>query len=194
MRRSATTISTTPLLCTSLTPSPRVLPRYQRRRAVCAYGLRPEGPRSIVSSCKHVNRRLASLPSVCHIQADQRRHASVAAATIDIDGGESVPSSHDEVGPIHEYDARVVQGRLRNDQHQRGTATPVHAVPSRPFAICFNATDCVMEQASSNIFNIYTMSFCTIPLPLSSSQAWNPSRKKRTHSLDGSGASRERIP
>lgn len=26
----------------------------------------------------------------------------------------------DDIGPIEEYDRRVAQGRLKNDQHQRG--------------------------------------------------------------------------
>lgn len=30
------------------------------------------------------------------------------------------PVNHDDFGPIQEYDRRVAEGRLKNDEHQRG--------------------------------------------------------------------------
>ncbi|KUI68545.1 Protein AFG1 [Cytospora mali] len=45
--------------------------------------------------------------------AGQRRRASVSTASV-----ENV--DHDNYGPIQEYDRRVAQGRLKNDEHQRG--------------------------------------------------------------------------
>lgn len=34
------------------------------------------------------------------------------------------PVNDDDFGPIQEYDRRVAQGRLKNDEHQRGNFSP----------------------------------------------------------------------
>lgn len=46
----------------------------------------------------------------------QRNNASIATALEE----KTVKPSHDDVGPLQEYDRRVDAGRLRNDEHQRG--------------------------------------------------------------------------
>jgi len=64
--------------------------------------------------------------------AGQRRRASVVAnATVENGTGRpagpvvyapSLPSlvNQDDIGPIELYDRRVAEGRLKNDEHQRG--------------------------------------------------------------------------
>ncbi|CAK7222599.1 ATPase [Sporothrix curviconia] len=49
--------------------------------------------------------------------AGQQRHkASIATASVE----NTAKPSHDDIGPLQEYDRRVEAGRLRNDEHQRG--------------------------------------------------------------------------
>ncbi|CAK7198332.1 ATPase [Sporothrix eucalyptigena] len=46
----------------------------------------------------------------------QRHNASIATASEE----NTAKPSHDDIGPLQEYDRRVEAGRLRNDEHQRG--------------------------------------------------------------------------
>lgn len=115
MRRSATTVTTTPLLRSGFTPSQRsscekIFP-YRRQRHICTYERSRPWAISVPPSChEHVNLRALSVSS-------SKTQATVAA-TVSLD--HVADPSLDEIGPIQEYDIRVAQERLRNDPHQRG--------------------------------------------------------------------------
>lgn len=59
----------------------------------------------------------SSVPALTRARTGQQRHnASIATATEE----NTVKPTHDDFGPLQEYDRRVDAGRLRNDEHQRG--------------------------------------------------------------------------
>ncbi|KAF9870313.1 mitochondrial ATPase [Colletotrichum karsti] len=103
--------SSLPLRRLCLSPVARSLPRQTALR------------RSVCTSCL-ANRRTATgtratitqrIPAQYSRNVEQRRTASAVAAATE---GNSVTS--DNFGPIQEYDRRVDNGILRNDEHQRG--------------------------------------------------------------------------
>ncbi|KAF6813710.1 AFG1-like ATPase [Colletotrichum sojae] len=127
--RGASAPSALPLrrLCT-LPPVARTLPRHTALcRPLCTSCLarRPNAP--------NTRPRIAQGVTAHHTRiAGQRRAASVVAAAtetdnsghLEADGGSARANTEtvkrDDFGPIQEYDRRVDNGILRNDEHQRG--------------------------------------------------------------------------
>ncbi|KAI1345048.1 AFG1-like ATPase [Xylariaceae sp. FL0016] len=68
------------------------------------------------SEAIHTCRIVSSTPRLCISgpRRDARGHATVSSAPVE----KRLPA--DDIGPIQEYDRRVAEGRLREDEHQRG--------------------------------------------------------------------------
>ncbi|KAL2278626.1 hypothetical protein FJTKL_14344 [Diaporthe vaccinii] len=107
---------TTPRCTVASTPRTYLAFRSHRQRSISTRPLRTScrpGERSALRSAQRSEAQVARTILPALVPAGQRRRASVATAT-----QENV--NHDDFGPIQEYDRRVAEGRLKNDEHQRG--------------------------------------------------------------------------